>query len=336
MSLASKTILITGGAGYVGSHIAKHFLEQGQTVVIVDDLSHGFIEAIETLKQFGALEFIKGDIADAGFMASVFSNHKIDAVIHCAALCVPHESFEQSEEYERVNVLGTKTIVEEMIKAGVKNMTFASTCSVYGDVSSANALTAEQPINPPHPYALTKFRAEAEIRQHGSEINYIIFRFFNICGADETGLIGDGRRPSHLLMANAVSGALGLQDFYYTCQAVATPDGTPIRDYIDVLDLAEAHELALDYLAAGKPSQVINLGSGQGFSVKQIVNEVERVLGVSLEKRQAAPRPGEPMALYADISAAKQLLGWQPTRTLSDSIKALANWYKNHPNGYAK
>lgn len=328
-----KTILITGGAGYIGSHVAKHFLEKGNTVIIVDDLSGGFQGAIEALQDFGDVQFKQGDIAEADFVASVFSQYSIDAVCHLAALCVPHESFEKTAEYERVNVLGTKTILEAMAKAGVRFLTFASTCSVYGDVDSDTALTINQLVNPPHPYAETKFRAEEEIRKH-TEIKSVIFRFFNVCGADEEGRIGDGRRPSHLLMANAVSGALGLNPFYFTCPHVDTPDGTPIRDYINVLDLARAHDQAIAYLENGGESVLINLGSGQGNSVKQIVDEVERVLGVTFDKKQAPARAGEPKALFADITAARDILNWQPEKSLEDSIRSLAKWYTRHPNGY--
>jgi UDP-glucose 4-epimerase len=297
----------------------------------------GYQEAIDIVKTFGDLEFRQGDITDSKFLDSVFAEFKIDAVIHLAALCNPSESFSRAEEYFKVNLWGTLTLLEAMHRAKVVNLTFASTCSVYDDTLN-RGIKGDDPILPHTPYAESKILAEEAIKLYNRRygFNYIIFHFFNICGADPDGLIGDSKKPSQLLMQNAVRGALGIEPFYFTCSEVATPDGTPIRDYVDVVDVARAEESAVDYLLNGGKSEVINLGSGEGHSVKEVVTRVEEVLGAKLDRKQSTPRLGDPIALYADISAAKSVLDWMPTKSLDDSIRSLAKWYKGHPNGYSR
>ncbi|MCX6792805.1 MAG: UDP-glucose 4-epimerase GalE [Candidatus Falkowbacteria bacterium] len=330
-----QAILITGAAGYIGSHVAKHLLANDFKVIVLDNLSRGYREAIEILQKDSDLEFVEGDILDPNVLNDIFKQNKISAVIHCAALCMPDESVAKPFEYYQTNLLGTVNILESMARAKVSNIIFSSTAAVYGEAQ-------ELPINETHqtkpisPYGVSKLLAEQAIALYKDlhNINYVIFRFFNVCGASSDGLIGDSKKPSQLLMQNAVRGALGIEPFSYTCPKVDTPDGTPIRDYIDVEDLALAHQSALEYLATNNESQLINLGSGQGFSVKQIITQVERTMGVLLEKNQARPRPAEYSAVYANISKALEIIKWQPKKSLEKSVISLVNWYNKRPRGY--
>jgi len=334
--MLKKTILITGAAGYIGSHIAKHFLANNFKVIALDNLSRGYREAIEILQKLGDLEFVEGDILDQTVLTNIFSNNQIDAVIHCAALCSPDESITKPFEYYQTNLLGTVNLLESMKKFKVDKIIFSSTCAVYGEAITLPIDESHQ-TKPVSPYGISKLLAEQAIELYKNlhSINYVTFRFFNVCGADSDGVIGDSKKPSQLLMQNAVRGALGIEAFSYTCSKVDTPDGTPIRDYIDVEDLALAHQLALDYLKTNQQSQLINLGNGVGYSVKQIISQVERIMGVVLEKNQARPRAGEYSVVYADASRALELLQWQPKKDLVASINSLLKWYKNKPRGYS-
>lgn len=332
-----QTILITGGAGYIGSHIAKHFLSKDFKVVIVDNFFRGYHEAIEALKGRGDLECVEGDILSQDILDSVFANYDISLVIHCAALCYPDESLQQPLEYYKTNTLGTASLLKAMEKAGVTNIIFSSTCAVYGTITKL-PVNEEHALSPITPYGLSKQLAEELIQMQArlQKLNYVIFRFFNICGADHEGIIGDSKKPSQLLMQNAVRGALNIASFSYTCAEVETPDKTPVRDYIDVEDLARAHEAACDYLLATKKSAIINLGNGQGYSVKQIIETVEKHLNVSIEKGQGTPRQGEMAAVYADTAKAVELLNWRPIKPLEQSIISLVKWYSEHPQGFKR
>ncbi len=242
----SKTILVTGAAGYIGSHAARLLLEEGNRVIVLDNLSKGSRGAIETLKQFGDLIFFEGDIRDSELLKSIFSDYSVDTVMHFAALCDPDESIDSPLEYYEVNVLGTFSLLEAMRQANLHNFIFSSTCALYGE-SKELPVMETSPVNPPHPYAHSKWLAEEMIRYYAARhnINSVIFRYFNVCGASSDGLLGDANQPVKLLVQNAVRGALGLEPFAYTCPQVNTPDGTPIRDYIDVCDIANAHLKAL-------------------------------------------------------------------------------------------
>jgi len=333
--MPKQTVLITGGAGYIGSHVARNFLDNNFKVIILDNLSRGYREAIEILGKLGDLEFIEGDILDPKVLATIFSENKIDTVIHCAALCMPDESVLKPFEYHQANLLGTVNVLEAMAKAKVSKIIFSSTCAVYGEAQYLPVDENHQ-TKPNSPYSISKLLAEQVLELYNKlyNINYVIFRFFNVCGASSDGLIGDSKKPSQLLMQNAVRGALNIEAFSYTCPKVNTPDGTPIRDYVDVEDLALAHQLAFDYLNSNGQSQLINLGSGVGYSVKQIINQVERTLGILLEKNQARPRPAEYATTYANITKALDVLKWQPKKSLAQSVESLSNWYKKRPRGY--
>lgn len=329
--MSQSAIVITGGAGYIGSHIAKLFLSKGFKVIIIDNLFRGYKEAIDILQKLGELEFSQVDILDTDSLTKIFQANEVKLVIHCAALCYPDESIKLPLNYYEANVLGTLSLMQAMASAKIKSLIFSSTCAVYGEAQDL-PINEDHRLKPLTPYGLSKLLAEQAIIL--KDLNYIIFRFFNVCGADRLGLIGDSKKPSQLLMQNAIRGALGIEKFSYTCGKVKTPDTTPIRDYIDVEDLANAHFLAYEYLQAKGNSQIINLGSGKGLSVKQIVDQVEKTMGVLLEKNQSRPRSGEYSEIYASADKAKKILNWQPSKSLADSVKSLVNWYKKYPNGY--
>lgn len=332
----SQKILITGGAGYIGSHAVKHFLNHGYEVVVLDNLSHGWQEAIDTLSQLGSVTFVQADLRDKVALKELFSAHKISAVLHFAALCSVDESMKDPGLYFDNNVAGTLTLLEAMQEASVKQLIFSSTCAVYGE-SQYLPMDEKHSTNPANPYGESKLMVEQMIRWYGElhNLSYVILRYFNVCGAASDGLIGDSKKPSLLLLQNAVRGALGIEKFSYTCQKVDTLDGTPIRDYIDVEDLVSAHKAALDYLQAGGSSDVFNLGNGRGWSVKEIVSSVEEYFGVSLAGEDRHTRQGEYAEVYANTRKANEVLKWQTKKSLLDSIKSLEVWYKEKPNGYS-
>lgn len=332
-----KKILITGGAGYIGSHAVKLFLERGFPVVVLDNFSRGYHEPMEILAGQGDLSVEEADLLDADAVKSVFARHDIGTVIHFAALCLVNESMEEPDRYMRNNVEGTRNLLEAMRGADVKDIIFSSTCAVYGETRTL-PVDETHPTDPVNPYGASKLAAENLIREYGERhgFRYVIFRYFNVCGAAKDGTIGDSKKPSQLLMQNAVRGAMGIEPFAYTCATVDTPDGTPIRDYIDVEDLVAAHFGGYGYLEKGGASDTFNLGNGKGFSVKEIVSEVERAFGTTMEKTQVEPRKGEYAEIYADPSKARSALGFSPKKSLADSIESLRKWYSGHRQGYGR
>lgn len=328
-------ILITGGAGYIGSHAVKLFLSRGYRVVVFDNLSRGWRQPLDILAPLGDLIFVNGDLTKTTDLDQLFADYNFVGVLHFAALCLVDESMSQPERYFYNNVVGSLNLLEQLRQHGRPPLIFSSTCAVYGE-SQYLPIDEQHPTNPANPYGESKLMVEKMIQWYGSQhqLPYVVLRYFNVCGADSQGLIGDSKKPSQLLMQNAVRGALNIEPFAYTCGQVATPDGTPIRDYIDVEDLVAAHAAAYEYLVATGSSQIINLGNGHGYSVKEIVSAVENNLHCQLVKAQAPARLGEYANVYANNSKAKQLLAWQPNKSLADSIASLTQWYKKFPNGY--
>ncbi len=336
MSEKKEVILITGGAGYIGSHAAKLFLEKGYRVVVFDNLSHGWREALEILKKLGDLQFVKGDLRNKKDLEKTFAKHKISSVLHFAALCSVNDSMEQPETYFENNVVGSLNLLEAMREAKVKNIIFSSTCATYGETKYL-PVDENHPQDPANPYGESKFLVERMIKWYAElhGFKYIILRYFNVCGASSDGMIGDSKKPSLLLMQNAVRGAMGIEPFFYTCATVKTHDKTPVRDYIDVEDLAEAHYAAFAYLNQKGKSQILNLGNGKGFSVKEIVTEVEEVFGIKIPKKKAFARKGEYAEIFADPRKARKILKWKSKKTLQMSIESLRKWYEKKPKGYA-
>jgi UDP-glucose 4-epimerase len=258
-------------------------------------------------------------------------------VLHFAALCLVDESMKHPEKYFANNVIGTLNLLEAMREAEVKKLIFSSTCAVYGN-SEYLPLDEKHPTNPTNPYGESKLISEKMIEWYARVygMKYAILRYFNVCGAAGDGSIGDSKKPSVLLLQNAVRGAMGIKSFVFTCPKVDTPDGTPIRDYIDVEDLAKAHYLAYIKLDGKAKNQIFNLSNGRGWSVKEIVKQVEETFKLAIDKKTGETRQGEYAAVYAEPKKAKELLEWQAEKTLADSIASMQKWYTAHPDGWAE
>ncbi len=336
-------ILITGCGGYIGSVAADIFLAKGYEVVGIDNFQTGYREPLELLKnkypgKFSYYETdLKSDLSPIFEKESKGREAAFDAVIHYAASCLVDESMKDPGKYFLNNVAVTSNLLSTMDKFNIKNIIFSSTCAVYGE-AEYYPIDEKHPLNPTTPYGASKQMAEEVIQWFAKikGIQYCILRYFNVCGASDDGSIGDSKKPSSLLVQNAVRGALGIEKFYLTCPEVETPDKTPIRDYIDVVDLNEAHLKALEYLLSTKKSEIINLGTGTGSSVLEVVSQVKKLTGIEIPIEKANIRQGDDAKKIADIKKAQKILGWEPKRTIEDSVKSLLVWYKAHPNGWEK
>jgi len=331
-------ILVTGGAGYIGSHAVKLLLEKRYQVVVVDNLCRGYLQPIVVLqKKFGLsnLKFYQTDLRNEEELIKVFIREKPKAVLHFAALCLVNESVEKPEKYFENNVCGSLNLLKAMILQKTKYLVFSSTCAVYGE-SRYLPVDEKHPLSPTSPYGESKLIIEKMIRWIGEKhgIKHVILRYFNVSGASSDGTIGDSKKPSQLLIQNAVRGSLKIEPFKLLCPKVKTRDGTPIRDYVNVEDLVEAHLAALKYLKKENKSDLFNLGTGQGNSVLEIIKQVQEITGVNFVINKGRVRKGEYAAVYADIKKAKNKLGWEAKRTIKDSVNSLVKWYQKHPNGW--
>lgn len=334
-----KKILVTGAGGYIGSVATYLLLQNGYTVVALDNFSTGYKQPLELLvEKFGKekLTIYETDITQN--LEAVFQKEKnIDAVLHYAASCVVDESMKNPQKYFFNNVFGSQNLLATMLKFEVNRIIFSSTCAVYGK-EQYMPMDEKHPINPTTSYGASKRMAEQLMEWYGKlqNLHYVILRYFNVCGASDDGLIGDSKKPSTLLVQNTVRDALGIERFYLTCPEVDTPDKTPIRDYINVMDLNEAHLKALDYLFDNGKNEMINLGTGTGNSVLEIVNQVEKITGKTIPHEKTTSRIGDDAKKIAAIEKAKKILGWQPKRSIEDSVNSLVKWYKQHPNGWSE
>ena len=312
----AKNILVTGGAGYIGSHTAKALARAGYRPVTYDSLVYGHRHAVK----WGP--FIEGDIADTAKLERVIKDEAIDAIVHFAAFAYVGESVTKPEIYFQNNVVGSLSLLDAMRHTGVKPIVFSSTCATYGmpDRMPITEETLQRPINP---YGETKLMIERALAWYGPahDIRSVSLRYFNACGADPEGEIGEEHDPETHLIPLILDAALGKRaaiDVYGT--DYPTPDGTAVRDYIHVQDLADAHVKALAYLFDGGQTTQVNLGTGTGNSVREVIDAVERVTGRPVPKREVARRAGDPPELVADPSKANSLLGWKPQMSDIDSI----------------
>lgn len=332
-------ILVTGAGGYIGSVATDLLLKKGHEVVAIDNFVTGFKQPLDFLQQKYSKDKLRWYEADLkGNLDNFFNQEKdIEAVIHYAAHCIVNESMKDPLKYFLNNTGGTTNFLSYLLKYGVNKVVFSSTCAVYGEAEYV-PVDEKHPTIPTNPYGESKRMSEKTIEWLGKlkGLNYMILRYFNVCGASDDGTVGDSKRPSVLLVQNAVRGALGIEPFYLTCPEVDTPDKTPIRDYVNVVDLNEAHLLALEHLFSGKQSDLINLGTGTGNSVLEIVEAVKKVTGKKFDLQKTTPREGEYAKMYADITRAETILKWKPKRTIEDSIKSLVTWYTSHPQGWQK
>ncbi|WP_042221618.1 UDP-glucose 4-epimerase GalE [Oceanobacillus manasiensis] len=326
------SILVLGGAGYIGSHAVYQLVESGKDVVVVDNLLTGHEAAVHP-----KATFYQGDIRERDFLNEVFSNESIESVIHFAASSLVGESMDKPLQYFDNNVYGTQVLLEEMVEHGVKEIVFSSTAATYGE-PEAVPITEEMPTNPASTYGETKLTMEKMMRwtAQAHDISYVSLRYFNVAGARVSGEIGEDHRPETHLVPIILQAALGQRDHITIFgEDYDTADGTCIRDYVHVEDLIEAHLLALDYLKNGGSSDIFNLGSSHGFSVKEMIEAAQSATGKEIPTQSGPRRAGDPAALIASPEKAKRILGWSPKRTAIHTIMQDAwNWHTSHPNGY--
>lgn len=301
-------VLITGGAGYIGSHTAKIVARSGYTPVVLDNLSFGHRWAVK----WGPLE--EGDLADTGFVRGVLKKHAIEAVIHFAANAFVGESVANPRKYFHNNVVNTLNLLDAMTDQGIKSIVFSSTCATYG-VPTQVPIAESHPQAPCNPYGESKLMVERILKWYGGAygLRWAALRYFNAAGADPEGEIGEDHSPETHLIPLIIEAALGKRPRVDIFGAdYPTPDGTAVRDYIHVTDLAGAHVLALKQLLGGTSSLALNLGTGKGHSVREVIAAVEGVSGKKVPVREAGRREGDPPELVADARRAAELLGWKP------------------------
>ncbi|MCA1032704.1 UDP-glucose 4-epimerase GalE [Bacillus timonensis] len=328
------SVLVLGGAGYIGSHAVYQLIDQGEHVVVVDNLETGHREAIHH-----EATFYEGDIRNVDFLRSVFKKEAIESVIHFAANSLVAESMENPLKYFDNNVYGTQVLLKAMVEHDVKKIVFSSTAATFGEPESV-PITELQQTNPTNPYGESKLMMEKLMKwtEKAYGIKYVALRYFNVAGARETAEIGEDHFPETHLIPIILQTALKKRA-HVTIFGVDydTDDGTCIRDYIHVEDLIQAHLLALDYLREGNPSNVFNLGSSQGFSVKQMIETAKEVTGRDIPVKMGPRRSGDPSILIASSEKAKKVLGWTPKRTSVSKIMLDAwKWHSSHQDGYKK
>jgi UDP-glucose 4-epimerase len=328
------SVLVLGGAGYIGSHAVYQLMDQGEDVIIIDNLETGHREAVHPKARF-----YEGDMRNIDFLRSVFEKETIDAVIHFAANSLVGESMENPIKYFDNNVYGTQVLLKVMVEHNVKNIVFSSTAATYGEPETV-PITELVPTNPTNAYGETKLTMEKLMKwtEHAHGIKYVSLRYFNVAGARETAEIGEDHRPETHLIPIILQAALGQRPHITVFgEDYNTPDGTCIRDYIHVEDLINAHLLALQYLREGGKSDIFNLGSSQGFSVKEMIDTARSVTGKDIPAQIGPRRAGDPSILVASSEKAKQILGWDPTRTsITKIIEDAWRWHSTHPEGYKK
>jgi UDP-glucose-4-epimerase GalE len=313
-------VLVIGGAGYIGSHAARALKRAGHEVIIFDNLSTGY-ELLAT-----GFELVRGDVLDAGALGRVLP--RVDAIMHFAAHAYVGESVTNPRKYFRNNVEGGLSLLNAALEAGVKKIIFSSTCAVYGEVAKV-PIDENIPREPVNPYGVTKlfFEQALEAYDRAYAFRFASLRYFNAAGADDSGEIGELHDPETHLIPLALRAAAGLgPELHVFGSDYPTPDGTCVRDYIHVNDLASAHVKAVEHLAAGKESFAVNLGTGTGASVQEVMNAVEKVTGKRVPHKKVPRRPGDPPALVANPAKAQALLQWKATRGLDNIVTTAWNW----------
>lgn len=326
-------ILVLGGAGYIGSHTVRELIDNGSEVIVIDNLETGFFKAIHE-----KAVFYKGDLRDKNFIDYVLDKEKnIDAVIHFAANSLVGESMQNPLKYYDNNLLGTKVLLESLIEHNILKIVFSSTAATYGEPKNIPILETDE-TNPTNCYGETKLSMEKMFKwtNYAHGLNYVSLRYFNACGAHESSEIGEAHNPETHLIPIVLQAACGSRDSIKIFGTdYDTFDGTCIRDYIHVSDLAKAHILAVKYLLDGNESNIFNLGNGVGFSVKQIIEVAKKVTGIDIKVLEESRREGDPAILIASNEKAKRILGFEPQYTDIEKIVETAwRWHSTHKNGY--
>lgn len=327
-------ILVLGGAGYIGSHTVYELIDAGRDVVIADNLETGHIEAVHP-----KAKFYQGDIRDRAFVDSIFESEQIDGVIHFAANSLVGESMTNPLKYYDNNLCGTKVLLESMVAHGIDKIVFSSTAATYGEPERVPILETDK-TEPTNCYGETKLSMEKMFKWVGKAhgLRFVSLRYFNACGAHVSGKIGEAHNPESHLIPLILQVPNGQREYISIFgDDYDTKDGTCIRDYIHVTDLAQAHILAMDYLMDGGESNIFNLGNGVGFTVKEVIDTARKVTGHPIPAKITPRRAGDPAQLIASSEKAKTILGWHPEHADLEEIIATAwNWHKNHPHGFAK
>lgn len=326
------TILVTGGAGYIGSHSVLALQQAGYKVIVLDNLVYGHQDLVKSAL---GVKLIVGDTSDRPLLRQLFAEHEIEAVMHFAAYAYVGESVTKPAKYYDNNVLGTFTLLEAMREAGVNHFVFSSTCATYG-VPESVPIVEEQPQHPINPYGATKLMVERILQDFDQAYDFrsVCLRYFNAAGADPEGRLGEDHNPETHLIPLVLQTALGQRESISIFGTdYDTPDGSCIRDYIHVMDIAQAHILALKYLMQNGQTDVFNLGNGSGFSVKEVIETARQVTGKEIKAVISDRRPGDPPSLIGSGAKARQILGWQPQYShLQDIITHAWQWHqKRHP-----
>ncbi len=322
------TILVTGGAGYIGSHSVLTLQKAGYEIIILDNLVYGHQDLVETALK---AKLIVGNTCDRALLQQIFSDHQIEAVMHFAAYAYVGESVTKPAKYYHNNVIGTFTLLEAMLEANVKNFVFSSTCATYG-VPESVPIEEEQPQNPINPYGATKLMVERILQDfsHAYDFRSVCLRYFNAAGADPDGNLGEDHNPETHLIPLVLQTALGQRESISIFGTdYDTPDGSCIRDYIHVLDIAQAHILALKYLLNDGKTDVFNLGIANGFSVKEVIETARKITGKEIKAVECDRRAGDPPVLVGSGAKAQKILDWQPEYSnLEDIITHAWQWHQ--------
>ena len=320
-----SSILVTGGAGYIGSHTVLQLAARGERVVVLDDLSTGFRQAVRDVP------LVVGNVGDRKLVDQLLAEHRVDTIIHFAAHVIVPESVSNPLKYYGNNTCSTRALLEAATHANVKHFVFSSTAAVYG-MPSAGVASEETPTAPINPYGTSKLMSEWMLRDvsAATPLRHVALRYFNVAGSDPQGRIGQSTRAATLLIKVACEAAVGKRPYLSVFGTdLPTPDGTGVRDYIHVEDLATAHLNALDYLRAGGSSLVANVGYGHGYSVREVLSSVEKIAGLKLDVREEPRRAGDPPSLIAKCDRVRQLLKWQPKLDNIDTIvRTSLEWEK--------
>ena len=326
------SVLVCGGAGYIGSHTSHQLIKNGEDVIIIDNLQTGHRDALHK-----DAKFYEGDIRDRDFLRKVFKENDIEAVIHFAANSLVGVSMENPLSYYDNNVYGTQVLLEMMVEADIKKIVFSSTAAVYGEPKQIPIVESDI-TNPTNTYGETKLAMEKMMKwtDQAHNMKYVSLRYFNVAGAIEGGYIGEDHQPETHLIPLILQVPLKKREHITVFgEDYDTHDGTCIRDYIHILDLADAHIRALNYLRSGNESNIFNLGSGNGFSVKEMIEAAKEATNEEIKVVIGDRRAGDPAKLVASSAKAKEILGWEPKyEDVKKMIKDAWVWHKNHPNGF--
>ncbi len=336
-----KSILVTGGAGYIGSHTTLQLLEEGYHVVVLDNLSNSSVESLRRVEEITeqSITFVEGDIRDENVLETIFSDNNIDSVIHFAGLKAVGESVEKPMEYYENNVYGTLALCKMMKNHNVKNLVFSSSATVYGDPISLPLRESMSTGQPTNPYGMSKLMVEhilTDVYRSDNEWNIVLLRYFNPVGAHASGRIGEDPNgiPNNLMPYISQVATGKLKELSVFGNDYDTPDGTGVRDYIHVEDLANGHLKALDRLALNMGLDIYNLGTGQGYSVLEMISAFEKASGKKVPFNIAPRRSGDVASCYADPTLAAKELNWHAEKNLEDMCEDIWRWQSNNPNGF--